>query len=470
MTNRHLSDIDAEMAVIGSCLISPDALTRVISAGLQPEDFSQNNHTFLWAAMCEMHANSMSCDAITIGDHLGKTRKGHASELVSYAIELASNTPGSANAEAYADIVMECATARKVFKAGQQIAALSEKGTDALVEANKLIQQIQPMKAETLTTISSCGNEFLDELQARYEKGNTSRVKTGIAAIDKFLGGGLEPALYILAARPSMGKSSMALQILLDIAVNQKKRALFFSLEMPRRIVMERAVAHLSRVPFDRIRDPKPIWDGNTQIGGMLDDDWPKVTSCMSRIKGSPLIISDGAAQSPAKIIAQAQRSHQKEPLSCIVVDYTLLMNFGNAKSEQEMRQALSNSLKMFVALYKELKIPVVLLHQLNRANESRSDKRPLMSDLAATGAIEQDADCIIFPHREGYYESGGASSSGLAEIIFAKNRNGSTGTVPLDWQGQYQNFGEWKGQWPIKKQQETRKSVYDDTAKGKRY
>ena len=816
MINRHLIDLEAEQAVIGACLISADALTRIISVGLLPEDFSQNNHTALWASMCEMHTNSMACDAITLGDHLGKSKKGHASELVCYAIDLANNTPGSANAEAYADIVMECATARKVFKAGQQITALAEKGTDALIGANRLIQQIQPMKADTLTTISSCGNEFLDELQARYEKGNTSRVKTGIAAIDKFLGGGLEPSLYILAARPSMGKeltndspvllydgrfkpigdimvgdivasvdgkgsvvtghfpqgkkpvyrvtfsdgrfvdagldhqwevcnrkwqsprvmttreliekikqpsfksrlfipnhssdfgvdqnltihpyllgvligngsftgggvklstnqehilnkinsmllgcrlvedfakprsgskgrdfrisgdgyggnkvlselksiglhgkksiekfipenylsaskearidlirglidtdgsvgkngsmmystsseklcndfallarslgayatisskiptytyngetrkgqrsycihiscdnygefvtvpskkihvnikqntsnlniesieyqgesecscisvshpralyltkdyivthnSALALQIALDISVNQKKRCLFFSLEMPRRVVMERAVAHLSRIPFDRIRDPKPVWDGNTQIGGMLDEDWPKVTLCMSRIKGSPLIISDGAAQSPVKIIAQAQRSHQKEPLSCIVVDYTLLMNFGNAKSEQELRQALSNSLKMFVALYKELKVPVVLLHQLNRANESRSDKRPIMSDLAATGAIEQDADCIIFPHREGYYESGGASSSGLAEIIFAKNRNGSTGTVPLDWEGQYQNFGEWKGQWPIKKQQETRKSVYNDTANGRR-
>lgn len=471
MTNRHLSDIDAEMAVIGSCLISPDALTRVISAGLQPEDFSQNNHTFLWAAMCEMHAASMACDAITIGDHLGKARKGHASELVSYAIELASNTPGSANAEAYADIVMECATARKVFKAGQQITALAEKGTDALIEANRLIQQIQPMKADTLTTISSCMNGFLDELQRAYEHGNEHHVKTGITAFDKFLGGGMEPGLYVLVGRPSSGKTSLILQILSNISIHQKLRSMLFSLEMPRDKVRKRIVANLARVPFDRIKSPKPIFDDrDNQIGGLQAEDWPKITATMTKIKNSPLIICDGTKQSPKRIVAQAQRAHQKGKLAIVVVDHTGLMHFGSMKDEGQRRMAISDSIKDFVALYKELNIPVVLLHQLNRENEKRSDKRPIMSDLSATGAIEQDADYIFGPHRDSYYESGGASASGLAEIIFIKGRDNPTGSVPVNWEGEYQNFGEWKGQWPIKKQQETRKSVYDDTAKGKRY
>lgn len=470
MTNRHLIDLDAEQAVIGACLISPDALTRIISVGMQPEDFSNNNHAALWTAMSEMHAASMSCDAITIGDHLSKGKKGHAGELVMYAIELANNTPGSANAEAYADIVMECTTARKVFKAGQQITALAEKGTDALIEANRLIQQIQPMKADTLTTISSCGNNFLDELQKAYERGNQNYVKTGIAAFDKFLGGGMEPGLYVLIGRPSAGKTSLILQILSYISIHQKLRSMLFSLEMPRDKVMKRIVANLARVPFGRIKSPKPVWDGKAQIGGLQEEDWPKITATMSKIKNSPLIICDGTKQSPKRIIAQAQRAHQKGKLAIVVVDHTGLMHFGATKDDNQRRLAISDSIKDFVALYKELNIPVVLLHQLNRENEKRSDKRPIMSDLSATGAIEQDADYIFGPHRDSYYESGGASASGLAEIIFIKGRDNPTGAVPVDWEGQYQNFGEWKGQWPIKKQQETRKSVYDDTAKGKRY
>jgi replicative DNA helicase len=261
-----------------------------------------------------------------------------------------------------------------------------------------------------------------------------------------------------------MGKTALALQILLNLSVVQRLRTMFFSLEMPRKVVMQRAASNIARIPFDRIRDPKPVFDGKNQIRGLHDEDWPKITAAMTTIKGAPMIISDGAKQSAAKIVAQAQRAHQKGPLSAIVVDHSLLMSFPGAKDEGARRLALSDAMKEFVALSKpeQLNCPIILLHQLNRDNEKRSDKRPIMSDLAASGAAEQDADYILAPHRDSYYESGGASASGLAEIILMKGRNTPTGSVPVNWEGQYQNFGEWRGQWPIVKQQE--KNQYQRT------
>lgn len=431
--------IEAEQAVLGGLMLAPDAFDR-IAGTLNEHDFYRRDHVLIFRAIRELAERSRPYDAVTLGEWFES--QGLAEHVAggAYLVELASTTPSAANITAYADIVRDKAILRQLIDAGTTIVndGFMPGGRDSdeiLQSAEQAVFAISEARAEGRTDFLAIGNamaEAFDVLQKRFDSGGgVTGLSTGYVEFDEMTAG-LQPTdLIILAARPAMGKTTFALNIAEAAAFIGKpvaKPVAVFSMEMSSSQLALRLISSIGRINATRLR-----------TGQLEDEDWSRVSAAIRRLKETKFFIDDTPALSPEALRAKARRLKREHGLGLIVVDYLQLMQVpGSSENRATEISEISRSLK---ALAKELNVPVLALSQLNRSLETRTDKRPVMADLRESGAIEQDADMIVFIYRDDYYNRDASPDKGLAEIIIGKQRNGPTGSFKLRFFGEYTRF-----------------------------
>jgi replicative DNA helicase len=427
--------VEAEQAVLGGLMLSPEAWDKVADK-IREADFHRRDHQLIFRAISELAERGRPYDAVTLGEWFESQRLTEQVGGVRYIVELANATPSAANIVAYAEIVREKSVLRALIDAGTQIAgdSFQPEGRSAqeLVEsAEQLVFSIAEAGTrgkQGFVSMRSAVKDAFELLRQRAEsKSHVTGMPTGFTDFDHKTAGLQAGDLIIVAARPSMGKTALALNMAEYAALKTGKAAAVFSMEMSASQLAFRLISSLGRINQQHLR-----------TGDLADEEWPRVTSAITLLAESKIFIDDTAALSPLELRARARRLKREHDLGLIVIDYLQLMQVpGNKENRATEISEISRSLK---ALAKELGVPVIALSQLNRSLEQRTDKRPVMADLRESGAIEQDADVIVFIYRDEYYNPESADK-GLAEIIIGKQRNGPTGTVKLTFLGQYTRF-----------------------------
>ncbi len=427
--------LEAEQAVLGGLMVDNDAWDRVAEQ-VAEGDFYRRDHRLLFRAMAELAEASQPVDMLTVSDWLKRSDLLEEAGGLHYIGLLAQETPSAANIKAYAAIVREKSVLRQLIAAGTEVATSGYqpegRGVPELLdEAERRIFSIaeQTFRGQAgpvpIKTILPDVVDKLDELFAH--QGEVTGVATGFADFDRVTSGLQSGDLIIVAGRPSMGKTSFAMNIAEHVALSGSKPVVVFSMEMPGDSLVLRMLASLGRVELQKVRS-----------GQLEGDDWSRLTSTMTLLGEAKLFIDDGAALSPHEVRARARRLAREHDLGLIVVDYLQLMQVPGFRENRTAEiSEISRSLK---ALAKDLNLPVIALSQLNRSLEQRPNKRPVMSDLRESGAIEQDADLISFIYRDEVYHPDTAEK-GKAELIIGKHRNGPIGTVPLTFLGRYTRF-----------------------------
>ena len=428
--------VEAEQAVLGGLMLAPEAYDTVAD-GLNERDFYRRDHQLIFRAIRELAEKSRPFDAVTLGEWFESN--GHA-ELVaggSYLIELASTTPSAANIKAYAEIVRDKSVLRQLIEVGTEIVndgfqPDGRESAEILAKAEQEVFAIAEAGSQgrtDFTAMNTALSEAFDVLQKRYEAGGSvTGLPTGYTEFDEMTAG-LQPTdLLILAARPAMGKTTLALNMAEHAAIRTKKAVAVFSMEMSASQLALRLISSNGRVNAQRLRS-----------GQLEDEDWSRVTSAIRMLKEAKIFIDDTPGLSPDQLRSKARRLKREHDLGLVVVDYLQLMSVpGNNENRATEISEISRSLKH---LAKELNVPVIALSQLNRSLETRADKRPVMADLRESGAIEQDADVIVFIYRDDYYNKENSPDKGLAEVIIGKQRNGPTGSIKLRFFGEYTRF-----------------------------
>ena len=422
--------IEAEQSVIGGLLIDNGAWDRAGDL-LSDTDFYRYEHRHIYDAIGRLINASKPADVITVFEQLQSIGKGEEVGGVAYLNALAQSVPSAANLRRYAEIVRERAILRKLVAASDEIAtqAFNPQGravSQILDEAETRIMQIGEEGSRTREGFMPMNELVLQLIDRVTELSNNGAeevtgVRTGFYDIDRMTAG-LQPGdLVVLAARPSMGKTAFALNIAEHVAVNEGLPAVVFSMEMGASQLALRMVGSLGRIDQQHLR-----------TGALRDDEWGRLTDAVDQLGKASIFIDESAALTSGELRARARRqARQCGKLGLIVVDYLQLMS-GSSSSEENRATVLGEISRGLKSLAKELKCPVIALSQLNRSVESRTDKRPMMSDLRESGAIEQDADVIMFIYRDDYYNKEASKEPGVAEIIIAKQRNGPVGTAKL--------------------------------------
>jgi len=427
--------VEAEQAVLGGLMLDSnawDAVADIVSAA----DFYRRDHRLIFEAVAEVVERRGPCDAVTVAEHL--ERKGLAEETggLAYLGTLARDTPSAANVRTYAEIVRERAILRQLIEAGGQIASSVFEGggrpaNELVDEAERRVFEIAERGARSRAGFQSV-KEILpatvDRLDALHQSpGQLTGVTTGFTDLDRMTTG-LQPGdLVVIAGRPSMGKTTLAVNIAENAAVGRKVPAAIFSMEMSSEQVTLRMISSLGRVNQTRLR-----------TGQCSDEDWSRINGAIAQLSDAPLYVDETPSLTPTEVRARARRLKRERGLGLIVVDYLQLMQVsGNKENRATEISEISRGLK---ALAKELQVPVIALSQLNRSVEQRTEKKPVMSDLRESGAIEQDADVIMMIYREEVYEPN-TTRKGIADIIIAKQRNGPVGEVHLTFLGEYTRF-----------------------------
>lgn len=427
--------IEAEMSILGGVLLDNEAINRVLDI-LVPEDFYRESHRKIMRAMIELNDHREPCDLITLTTIL--KRKGELEEVggAPYLATLVDYVPTAANIAYYSKIVKEKAIARNLITAATEIVT---EGYDGQVEIEELLDRAQKsifeISENRINTPYHPVNLILKDtikyIEDLYEKKESvTGVPTGFVDLDNKTAGFQPGDLIIIAGRPSMGKTAFALNIAQYAAIHANPRhpVVIFSLEMSKEQLVTRLLCSEARVDASRLR-----------TGHLQDGDWDKIMRGADKLHDSKIYIDDTPAISIMEMRAKARRLKAEHGLGMVVVDYLQLMRGGaSPESRQQEISEISRSLK---ALAKELSVPVIALSQLNRGLESRNDKRPIMSDLRESGAIEQDADVIMFVYRDEVYNKENPEVKGKAEIIIGKQRNGPIGTVDLTFLGEYTRF-----------------------------
>lgn len=427
--------IDAEQSVLGGLMLDNRAWDEIADR-LKEEDFYRHDHRLIYRVMSGLAAQDKPLDVLTVTEALRGLHELENAGGEVYLFELANNIPSVANIKAYADIVRERSVLRQLIAAANDIAgtAFNPQGrtsTELLDEAEQRVFAISEKGARSGGPVSI--NEFLTRTMERIDLlASSDDPITGVASgfhdLDEMTSGLQRSDLIIVAGRPSMGKTTFAMNIAEHVVMKSRLPVLVFSMEMPGESVVMRLLSSLSRIDQLKIR-----------TGRLGEQDWPRVISTVSMLSEAPMYIDDTPALSPAELRARARRLVKEygQP-GMIVIDYLQLMQVpGFSENRTAEISEISRSLK---ALAKELSVPVVALSQLNRGLEQRADKRPVMSDLRESGAIEQDADLILFIYRDEVYNEN-SPDKGTAEIIVAKQRNGPIGRVRLTFLGQYTCF-----------------------------
>ena len=426
------SNLDAEVSVIGSMLLSRDAIAEVTEV-LLSDDFYRGAHRTMYEVIRDLYDRGEPVDAVLIADELD--RRGQLDDVGgALAIaDLVAKVPTAANALYYARIVSEHAIRRRLIDVGTKVTQLGyqiDKGADeALDTAEAMVFEIaQQRQTSEFILMKDLVNEAWVQIEERYEnKQSITGLATGFHDFDHITQGLQPQNLIILAARPAMGKSTLVMNIAAHVCVEQRRPVLIFSLEMSKNEIVQRLLSAEARIPSDKLR-----------TGRFDDSDWPKLSQAVGRLAEAPMYIDDTPGVTLMEIRSKARRLKAKHGLDLLIVDYLQLMQ-SHKKTENRVQEVseLSRGLKI---LAKELDIPVIALSQLSRRPEERPDKRPQLADLRESGSIEQDADIVTFIYRDEVYDPDSAAK-GEAELILAKHRNGPLGVTRLSFIGHHSRF-----------------------------
>jgi replicative DNA helicase len=429
--------VEAEQSLLGGLLIDNTAWDR-LGGVLTDKDFYRPEHALIYKVIQRLVGDNHPADVITVHDAI-KSEQGGDLVSVDYLNSLAQNTPSAANIKGYADIVRDRSILRRLIEVSDSIvnSAFVPEGRSVrtlLDEAESRILQIGEdgsRKADYLEIEPLLRSVVarIDELYNRQGGSDITGIATGFIDLDKQTSGLQKGDLIIIAGRPSMGKTALALNIAENVALSEGLPVVIFSMEMSGEQLASRLLGSVGRVDQSRMR-----------TGKLQDDEWPRVTDAIARLSNTQILIDETGALSSLELRARARRIARNfgGTLGLVVIDYLQLMSGSGQENRATEISEISRSLK---SLAKELQCPVVALSQLNRGLEQRPNKRPIMSDLRESGAIEQDADVIMFIYRDEVYHPDTTTDKGMAEIIIGKQRNGPIGTVRLSWQGPYTKF-----------------------------
>ncbi|MGW7008986.1 replicative DNA helicase [Streptomyces sp. NPDC054933] len=432
-------DLDAEQSVLGGMLLSKDAIADVVEV-LKGADFYRPAHETIYTAILDLYAKGEPADPITLAAEL--TKRGEITRVggAAYLHTLVNAVPTAANAEYYAEIVHERAVLRRLVEAGTRI---TQMGYAADGDVDEIVNRAQAeiyavteqRTSEDYLPLSEIMEGALDEIEAIGSRsGQMTGVPTGFTDLDA-LTNGLHPGqMIVVAARPAMGKSTLALDFARSCSIQYGLPSVFFSLEMGRNEIAMRLLSAEARVALHHMRS-----------GNMTDDDWTRLARRMPEVSAGPLYIDDSPNLSMMEIRAKCRRLKQRNDLRLVVIDYLQLMQSGGSRRPESRQQEVSEMSRNLKLLAKELEVPVIALSQLNRGPEQRTDKKPMVSDLRESGSIEQDADMVILLHREDAYEKE-SPRAGEADLIVAKHRNGPTATITVAFQGHYSRFVDMAG------------------------
>ena len=429
------NSIEAEQALIGGLMLNAEAWDKVADVVVS-EDFYRKDHRLIFTAIGHLIEDGSPCDVVTVSEYLDGRGELEQAGGLEYLATLANETAGAANARAYANILRERATLRALINAGNEISgsAFANDGRTAsqvLDDAERLVFEIAEKGSRGRKGFQSLKQilpEAVDRIDLLHQSdGSITGVSSGYTEFDK-LTAGLQPGeLVIVAGRPSMGKTTFAVNIAENAAIGAKVPVAIFSMEMPSQQLAFRMISSLGRVDQTHLR-----------TGNFPDEDWSRINTAVQLMSDAPIFIDDTPSMSPTEIRARARRLHREHGLGLIVIDYLQLMQVEGSKENRATEiSEISRGLK---ALAKELSVPVIALSQLNRSVEQRTDKRPVMSDLRESGAIEQDADLICFIYREEVYNPE-TPRKGIADVAIAKQRNGPIGDFLLTFVGRYTKF-----------------------------
>ena len=425
-------DNAAEQSVLGSMLLSKDAIADVVDV-IKGVDYYRPAHEIIHDAIIDLYGRGEPADPITVAAEL--TKRGELQRIggAPYLHTLSANVPIAANAGYYAEIVRDKAILRRLVEAGTRIAALGYAGEgqidDVVDSAQAEVYKVTDRRAtEDYAPLSDIMSGVLDEIEMiGNREAGLYGVPTGFADLDDLTNGLHSGQMIIVAARPAMGKSTLALDLCRAASIHNNLTSCFFSLEMTRSEIMMRLLSAEAKVPLNHIRN-----------GTMRDDDWEKLARKMGQVSGAPMFIDDSPNMTMMEIRAKARRLKQRHDLKLIVIDYMQLMSSGKKVESRQLEVSeFSRNIKL---LAKELELPIIALSQLNRGPEQRGDKRPMMSDLRESGSLEQDADMVILLHRDDVYEKE-STRPGEADLIVAKHRNGPTRDLTVAFQGHYSRF-----------------------------
>ena len=425
-------DNDAEQSVLGSMLLSKDAIADVIES-VRGTDFYRPAHETIFDAMVDLYGRGEPVDPVTTAAEL--QRRGELVRVggAPYLHTLSASVPIAANAGYYAEIVREKAILRRLVDAGTRIAQMGDAGAGTVDEvaarAQAEVYGVTDRRAsEDYAPLSDIMESALDEIEAISNRdGEMVGVPTGFADLDELTNGLHGGQMIIIAARPAVGKSTLGLDICRAASIHHNMSSVIFSLEMTRTEITMRMLSAEARIPLNHMRN-----------GHMTDEDWARLARKMGEVSSAPMFIDDSPNMTMMEIRAKARRLKQRHDLRLIVIDYLQLMTSGKKVESRQLE--VSEFSRQIKLLAKELDVPIIALSQLNRGPEQRSDKRPMMSDLRESGSIEQDADMVILLHREDVYEKE-STRPGEADLIVAKHRNGPTRDVVVAFQGHYSRF-----------------------------
>jgi replicative DNA helicase len=425
-------DNAAEQSVLGSMLLSKDAIADVVDV-IKGVDYYRPAHEVIHDAIIDLYGRGEPADPITVAAELQKRGELVRIGGAPYLHTLSANVPIAANAGYYAEIVRDKAILRRLVEAGTRIAALGYAGEgeidDVVDNAQAEVYKVTDRRASVdYAPLSDIMSGVLDEIEAiGNREAGLYGVPTGFADLDDLTNGLHSGQMIIVAARPAMGKSTLALDFCRAASIHNNLTSVFFSLEMTRSEIMMRLLSAEAKVPLNHIRN-----------GTMRDDDWEKLARKMGQVSGAPMFIDDSPNMTMMEIRAKARRLKQRHDLKLIVIDYMQLMSSGKKVESRQLEVSeFSRNIKL---LAKELECPIIALSQLNRGPEQRGDKRPMMSDLRESGSLEQDADMVILLHRDDVYEKE-STRPGEADLIVAKHRNGPTRDLTVAFQGHYSRF-----------------------------
>ena len=432
--------IEAEQSILGGLLIDNKASDR-IAGQVSASDFYRNDHRIIFTHISKLIDNNDPADIVTVAESLEQNAELTKVGGVAYLGLVTENTPTASNITGYAKIVRERSIMRNLVEVGSDIveSAFSPQGKDAqqlLDESESKIFQIadagtsEKLGFVDIKELLPKAAQRIDDLYQLDDPNGVTGVPSGYSDLDQKTAG-LQPGdLIIIAGRPSMGKTSLALNIAEHVGMEAGLPVAIFSMEMGAAQLTMRLLGSVGKLDQHKMR-----------IGQLEDEDWPKLTNALGVLNEAPIFIDEGSALNSYEVRARARRLHRQQgKLGLIVIDYIQLMSSANEQSTENRATEVSEISRSLKALAKELNVPVVALSQLNRSVESRPDKRPMMSDLRESGAIEQDADVIMFIYRDEVYNPETAEK-GVAEILLSKQRNGPTGTVKLTFLGQYTRF-----------------------------
>lgn len=425
-------NFEAEQSVLASMLLEPES-AEYACENLSPEDFYRPDHRLIFSAMQELLNNNKSVDIVTVQDKLEQDNTLKKIGGIEFLSQLASSFYTSANLHQHVKIIKDKSVLRQLIKIASELASASyeckEPAEDILENAEKKIFNIsQHRDTSECVQLREVLVESIDRIEKISKSGEKiTGIPTGFIDLDNKTAGLQNSDLILLAARPSMGKTAFALNIAENVGVNKKTPVAIFSLEMSKQQLANRLLCSRSMIDAQNLR-----------TGNLSQDDWDKITLALAPLSDAPIFIDDTPAISPLQLRSKCRRLKSEKNIGLVIIDYLQLMSgAGRTESRQQEISKISRNLK---SIARELDVPILALSQLSRACEARADHHPMLSDLRESGAIEQDADLVMFLYREEYYNPD-TDKKNQAELIISKQRNGSTGTIDLVWSGKCTKF-----------------------------